>query len=60
MTVCVVGIAMMLGFSPLDKLQWASHFFIANMLVFALMWGWFFECAATAAMYWRDRLAVAD
>jgi hypothetical protein len=52
---CIVGIAVMLGFSPTHELRWASHFMIANLLIFALMWGWLVECAATAAMYWRDR-----
>lgn len=51
----IVGIAVMLGFSPLDKLQWAKPFVIANLLVFALMWGWLCEYAATTFMYWRDR-----
>ena len=54
-TVGVIGIAAMLGFSPADRLQWATHFMVANMLVLALMSGWLFEYAATAAMYARDR-----
>lgn len=57
---CIAGLAVTLGFSPLDRLQWASHFMVANLLVFALMWGWFFECAASVAMYWMDRRAMAD
>jgi hypothetical protein len=51
---CVVGIAVMLGFSPAEKLQWAKPLAIANLLVFALMWGWLCEYAATVAMYRRD------
>lgn len=51
----IIGLAVMLGFSPAVKLQWATHFMIANLLVFALMWGWLCEYAATAVMYWRDR-----
>jgi len=51
----IVGLAVMLGFSPAAKLEWASHFMIANLLVSALMWGWLCEYAATAVMYWRDR-----
>ena len=51
----IIGLAVMLGFSPAAKLQWATHFMIANLLVFALMWGWLCEYAATVAMYWRDR-----
>ncbi|MET1161442.1 MAG: hypothetical protein ABWY48_02800 [Pseudoxanthomonas sp.] len=51
----IIGIAVMLGFSPAERLQWARPFVIANLLVFALMWGWLCEYAATALMYWRDR-----
>jgi hypothetical protein len=51
---CIVGIAVMLGFSPAEKLQWAKPFVMANLLVFALMWGWLCEYAATVVMYRRD------
>ena len=51
----VIGLAVLLGFSPPGRLQWASHFMIGNLLVFALVCGWLVEYAATAAMYWRDR-----
>lgn len=52
---CVIGIALMLAFSPAEKLRWATPLMIANLLVFALMWGWLFEYAATSVQYWRDR-----
>ena len=52
---CIIGLVAMLGFSPAERLQWAKPFVIANLLVFALMWGWLCEYAATALMYWRDR-----
>jgi len=55
LTACVIGLAVMLAFSPTDRLAWATHFMIANLLVFALMWGWLCEYAATAVLYWRDR-----
>jgi hypothetical protein len=55
LTACMIGLAVMLAFSPTDRLTWATHFMIANLLVFALMWGWLCEYAATAVMYWRDR-----
>lgn len=51
----VIGIALLLGFSPPEKLQWATHLMIANLLVSALMWGFLCEYAATAVYYWRDR-----
>jgi len=52
---CIIGIAVMLGFSPSERLQWATHLMIANLLIFALMWGLLFEYVATAVHYWRDR-----
>jgi uncharacterized membrane protein YidH (DUF202 family) len=55
---CVVGIAVMLGFSPPGRLLWASHFMVANLLVFALMWHCLVEYAATTLMYLRDRRGV--
>lgn len=55
LTFCLIGLAVMLAFSPAERLAWATHFMIANLLVFALMWGWLCEYAATAVMYWRDR-----
>lgn len=55
---CLAGLAAMLTFSPPAKLAWATHFMIANLLVFALMWGWLCEYAATVVMYWRDRREV--
>jgi uncharacterized membrane protein len=51
----IIGFAVMLGFSPAERLRWATHLMIANLLVFALMWSWLCEYAATVAMYWRDR-----
>ena len=54
LVVFVVGLAVMLGFSPAEKLRWASHMMIANLLVLALMWGCLVEYAATAVVYWRD------
>ena len=52
---CVIALAVLFGFSPADRLQWATPFVVANLLVFALMWGWLVEYAATVAMYVRDR-----
>jgi hypothetical protein len=52
---CVVGLAVTLGFSPADRLLWATHLMIANLLVLSLMCGCLFEYAATAIAYWRDR-----
>lgn len=52
---CVIGIAVMLGISPAEKLHWATHIAIANLLVFALVWGCLVEYAVAAISYWRDR-----
>lgn len=53
--VCVIAVAVTIGFSPPDRLLWASHFMLANLLVMALMCGWLVECAAAVAMYVGDR-----
>jgi len=53
------GLALMLAFSPAERLAWATHFMIANLLVFAMMWGWLCEYVATAMLYWRDRRGAA-
>jgi len=51
----VFGIAVTLGLSPADRLEWASHIVIAHLLVFALVWGSVAEYAVTALSHWRDR-----
>ncbi|MEJ7746799.1 MAG: hypothetical protein WKF61_08610 [Luteimonas sp.] len=53
--VFVIGLALMLGFSPGIKLHWATHFMIANLLIAGVMVSCLFECAATVVHYWRDR-----
>jgi hypothetical protein len=53
--VYVIGLAVTLGLSPAAKLQWASHFLVANLLVLAVMWGCLFEYAASAVLHWRAR-----
>jgi hypothetical protein len=51
----VLVLAVVLGASPPERLAWATHFMIANLLVLALMCAWMVECAATALLYLRDR-----
>ena len=51
----IVGVAVTFGFTPADRLEWATPRMIGNMLVFALMWGWLCEYVATLAYYWVDR-----
>lgn len=56
----VVGLAVALGFTPAYRLEWATPPMIANMLIFALMWGWLCEYAATLVFYQRDRVGAHD
>ena len=53
--VALVSLAVTLGFSPADRLAWASHFMIANLIVAALMVGWLVEYLTMAWQYWQDR-----
>ncbi|QOY62112.1 hypothetical protein INQ40_09190 [Lysobacter sp. H21R4] len=50
-----VGVAGVLGLSPQDRLQWASHLVIANLLILGLMLSCLLEYLGTAVYYWRDR-----
>ena len=52
---CIVGLIALLGLSPQHKLEWATPTVIASHLLFALMWGWLCEYAATVIYYRRDR-----
>ncbi len=55
----IVGIAVMLSFTPATRLEWATPLMIGNLLIFALMWGWLCEYVATLAHYWKDRRGEA-
>lgn len=55
----IVGIAVMLSFTPAEKLEWATPLMIGNLLIFALMWGWLCEYVAILAHYWKDRRGEA-
>lgn len=55
LVLCVVGLMVMLGLSPAEKLRWATSLVIASQLWFALLWGWLVEYAAVVFLYWRDR-----
>lgn len=52
---CIVGIAVMLSFTPASRLEWATPLMIGNVLVFALMWGWLCEYVAMLIHYSSDR-----
>ncbi|NYZ62643.1 hypothetical protein [Luteimonas deserti] len=55
----MVALAVTLGLSPVERLDWATHFMIANLLILLLMCGWLVEYAATAVLYWHDRRDAA-
>lgn len=54
---CVIAIAVMLGFSDTERVRQFSYPFIAQMLMFALMWGLWLDQLVAAILYWRDRRA---
>lgn len=56
--VCVIAVAVMLGFSDTERLRQFSYPFIAQMLMLALLWGLWFDQAVAAFLYWRDRRGV--
>jgi hypothetical protein len=51
----VIALAVTLGLSPADRLAWATHFMVGNLLILAVMCGWLVEYAATALLYVWDR-----
>jgi hypothetical protein len=51
----VISIALILAFSPAEKLRWATPIALGNLLVFALIWSCLVEYAMAALGYWRDR-----
>lgn len=57
--ICIVVLAVMLGFSDTARLREFSYPFIAHMLMLGLLWGLWFDQAAAAVLYWRDRRAMA-
>lgn len=54
---CVIGIAVMLGFSDTERVRQFSYPFIAQMLMLALLWGLWLDRLVAAILYWRDRRA---
>lgn len=55
LTFGVVAVAVTIGFSPPERLQWASHPMLAHLLVLTLIVGTLFEYAYSALAYWKDR-----
>lgn len=53
----VVGYAVLFGFTPAERLAWATPVVTSHLLVFALVWHALVEHAVTVLAYWRDRRA---
>lgn len=51
----VIGLAVMLGFSPAEKLAWAPLPMVAHLLVIGLILSCMVEYGVTAVAYWLDR-----
>ncbi len=55
LVVGIVALALLFGFSPVDKLQWATPLMIANSLIFMLMASSLVSYLVAGVSYWRDR-----
>lgn len=55
LVVMLIALAVTLGFSPSERLQWATPLLLANLLLLLLMLSSLLESAVTAISYWRDR-----
>ena len=51
----ILGVAVMLAISPAEQLAWVTPLTVANLLIFALLWGSLVEHTTSAIRYWRDR-----
>ncbi|MGE3103956.1 MAG: hypothetical protein AB7K14_01775 [Lysobacterales bacterium] len=51
----VIGLIVLFGFSPADRLSWATPLVVANLLILVLVAGSIVEYAVIGASYWRDR-----
>jgi hypothetical protein len=55
LSVFAIGIAVLLGFTPTERLAWAPPPMIAHLLVIGLIMSCLVDYAYTAIAYWRDR-----
>jgi hypothetical protein len=55
LTFCLIGLWVMLWFSPDRRLQWATPKMLACVIFFMLLSASLARNAVAAAMYWRDR-----
>ena len=57
LVVVVVGFVVLFGFTPVERLAWATPIAISHLLLFGLVLHSLVEYAVTAGAYWRDRHA---
>jgi hypothetical protein len=55
LAISIIGIAVLFGFSPADRLRWATPIVIANLLMFALVVSCFVGGVVAVWRYRRDR-----
>lgn len=55
LSVYAIGLALLFGFSPASKLDWAPPPMVAHLLIVGLILSCLVEYAVTALSYWRDR-----
>lgn len=55
LSVAAIALAVLLGFTPGDRLAWAPPPMIAHLIVLALIASSLVETGYTALAYWRDR-----
>lgn len=55
MTLCLISLVVMLGFSPAEKLRWATPTMLACQLLFVLLSASVVRNAVVVVMYWRAR-----
>jgi hypothetical protein len=51
----VIGLVVLFGYSPAERLIWATPLVIAHLLIFVLVWSCIVEYAVTGISYWQDR-----
>lgn len=55
----VIAIALLLGFSPVDRLMQFSPAWLAQVLIMVLVGGRAIQCVAMAGLYWRQRRVLS-
>lgn len=55
MALCLIGVAVMLGLSPPERLAWVTPPVMATQMLFILLWSGVVDYATRGVLYWRDR-----